>query len=383
MGFLIKCLERKRIMKNKVKIITFHCAYNVGAMLQSYSLSNYIKTLNVDTEIIDYRDSKIGNSTINLFFSKIKKNCFFVYSKELLFYIYRIFKKWIKKETFNVVVYGDTAFNYARFLKRLPLTKNVFYSFEDLKTKYLNSNDVFICGSDQVWNSSLPSDPRPYFLQFTTSRHKNSYAASFGGAIASSVDAVLSSNVEDFNIISIREQDSVEELSLLIHREVQLAIDPVFLSDSEQWKKIIKKPLIKGKYIFLYRTEQNQLFNQIVKEFKKDNPEYKVVIFDSIDDKSIARDYIINSLSPLDFLNYIYYCDRVVTNSFHGMAFSIIFNKNGAIVPHSKYNSRIESVMTVAECSFSDYYLIKGDEINKLDKLIKESKQIISNIIQK
>src|SRR5688572_20605086 len=111
----------------KVYTITFSHVLNYGAILQAYALAKFLKQNDIDVEIIDYRPS------------------YFMYQT------YRPRKGIVK--SYNKLIKNIRFYKFRN--KFLPLTNNIFFNLSKLKSHFKNSNDIFICGSDQIWNSQL------------------------------------------------------------------------------------------------------------------------------------------------------------------------------------------------------------------------------------
>lgn len=274
----------------KIGIVTFYNHSNYGAVLQAYALQNKIEDFNHECYHIDFNDS-IEKKEINSNTSPILK-----------------------------LLYSNTE-------KR---EKN----FEDFRKKYINiidfkdikKLDKVIVGSDQVWNPSVTNLDSRYFLDFVSEDKRYSYAASFGSKIDDKYKEIFKENLQKFNKISVRENCAKEELNELTSQNVDVVIDPVFLLPKERWELLIKDiPSIDDKYILLIMVQNDiNLYKKWQEKAKEEGLLLKVITasyFPVIGFKSWSE------ISVLEWLRLIYDADLVVTSSFHGFAFSIIFNK--------------------------------------------------------
>lgn len=319
----------------RVYTITFHCAHNYGAMLQAFALQNYLIKEGYESKIIDFRPLKFREAYEIKIFSRnfsAKKTVV-----NLLTYFIR-FKKYKK---FN------------EFMNRyLQLTEKTYYTVEELNNNFPQC-DIVISGSDQVWNPEI-SLLEPYYLDFGDNIVKKvSYAASFGvSEIDKKYTDTIKKYISNVNEISVREIQGKNIVEQLCNKKAEVVLDPVFLLDEKEWEELIIKPRLKKKYVLIYSLEiNNQLINVATKIANKENLEI-IILNPTSSLKSIIKSRVykgkkIMGVGPQEYLGLIKYAEFVVTNSFHGTAFSLIFNKNFITVPHTTRNSRIESILTI------------------------------------
>ncbi|WP_455950726.1 polysaccharide pyruvyl transferase family protein [Eubacterium sp.] len=314
-------------MKKKVGVLTFHGADNLGAVLQAYALCKYITdNLDAETEIVDYSCDEVEKT-------RYANDCNGIKKIPLIFY-YKIKRK------------GFDKFRN----KFLPLS-NKKYVRNDIESCNLLYS-TFITGSDQVWNIECSGDDTTYFLDFVEpGKNKIAYAASIG-SIDFKEEKVKEINklLKDFKAISVRESSSIQKLKLA--DQTPILPDPVFLLDKCQWKDIITKRIKKKKYVLVYLIQEDVNVVRVAREYANKH-DYDIII----NKKSI--DFILNN-SPECFLSWIDNAEAVFTNSFHGTAFSIIFNKMlGAdiVLKNGGVNNRIRELLCSAgldKCIISD-----------------------------
>lgn len=367
------------VMK-KVYILTFHCAYNVGAMLQCYALSQSIKKIGNEVAIIDYRPVKVMNSSIEMELKKSLNSKVISEINDNIHLIFRFLKYYHQKDKRFFIIKDGTAKRFAQFMRNyLPLTTNTYYSSEEL-VAFANEDAIFITGSDQVWNPSLSDEPDVYLLDFVKKGAKNSYAASFGKeTVNESFAKQLAQNLPTYHNISVREKSGISIVKDKANMEANWVLDPVFLLPKKEWEKITYCPKTSFPYILLYRMESNSQFTIEIEKLKKENPRLKVLAFDSFCDETNV-DYYIPQSAPIDFISYIMHSECVITNSFHGTAFSIIFEKSAVIVPHKKYNERISSLMEIIGIDIEDgaYRIFPG-----VHQKTEESRRKSIEVLQK
>ncbi|MBR1654222.1 MAG: polysaccharide pyruvyl transferase family protein [Clostridia bacterium] len=317
---------------SSIKILTFHRAVNYGAILQTYALEKTLTKLGYNANVLDYRDNdielpfKINNYKGMPFNKKIKKLI-----KNLIFY------KKIKQRNSE----------FEKFINQnLRITESVNNEAEILKME--QSGDVYITGSDQVWNTSITKGLSDiYTLNFKSSNKKISYAASVGniGYIEENVSE-FKNKISQIDKISVREDDARETLEKLLDKDVVTTLDPTLLLSKDDWQELVKEKQYteKEKYIFSYFVTKDEEEIKIVNYLSKKtglriihteliNPGYKNVI-----------KTIFNS-GPINFLVNIKNAEYVVTTSFHATVFSIIFNKNFFVIPHKKTGARVTNLL--------------------------------------
>lgn len=365
----------------KVKILTYHCALNVGAVLQCYALSAYLRNAHVNVEVVDYRDPKVANEAIEQIQHLKKSNPIKYYRKRVI----RLTKTAIKflcgKCSFEDFKH-NTPEAFVDFVTRyIPLSSKSYYSKEELAC-FSSNKSVFIVGSDQVWNPDLSANPSVYFLDFLQEGKKMAYAASFGKTdISNECKNLVLSNLPSFDAISVREKEGVDIVKNLVGMNCLWVIDPVFLLTKRQWERLLLRRTAREPYILVYRMEDNELFQREIQKIKKEKPELKVVVFDYISD-GVEYDEFVKCKGPLEFISYIYYSNYVVTNSFHGAAFSIIFCKEGIVIPHKTLNNRISSIMSLLSLEMeSGVYHICDVDKSKIEESIRLSKEYLKSTI--
>lgn len=367
----------------RIYILTYHCAQNVGAMLQCYALSKSIENTGNKVTVIDYRPEKVCDKLFDCLFNmsrkeKIKKNIM-----DFVYLTYRFLKYFPYKDNWMHIYRGDTSSVFLKFMcKNIPLSDQVCYTEEELKENFADEDAIFITGSDQVWNPVLSETPKAYLLDFVKKGRKNAYAASFGKKnIDDSFSKMIRWGLSDFDIISVREESGIEIVKKYADKEAVAVLDPVFLHSKEEWKSLTYKVHIPKPYIFVYRMESEPRIIECVKKLKKANPRLKVVKFDYIDDGLMA-DYTISRKGPIDFISYLFGSSYVVTNSFHGTAFSVIANKEAYIVPHTIYNERISSLLNDVkiEADNRGIYELNNTCAELLQEKIHYSKDVVSKI---
>lgn len=315
----------------KIAILTFHRAVNYGAILQAYALQATLEKKGFTAEILDYRNEAIEKNYYspmgigNTIGAKIKSLVLFPVQKKR-----------------NKAFCGF----YQTHLK----TSSLKYDLKNIRDVEKNY-DYFVVGSDQVWNLRCTNYDATYFLDFVPPSKRISYAASLGKYEETLEDYMkYIQYIEEFKRVSVREKAGQEYLNQRINEEITVDIDPTFLLSKEEWMSM-SATTSHSDYIFLYSVNLNSdvLFvgRKLAKKTKK-----KLIIL-TLRNKPLKlqeNEVNLSGVSPEEFLGFIDHAHFVVTNSFHGAAFSIIFNKDFYLVKNKKHgldNSRLEMLLNI------------------------------------
>lgn len=294
----------------KIATITFHNALNIGAALQAYALQQAIIKLGYETEIIDYRNTSLERhySTWHASGTSITRFVKIMLSAPI---------KIAKRKRFS------------KFTQEHLKTSNQIIT--DAQFQRLNNvYDSFVVGSDQVWNPyhTKGLDPR-YFLDFVTDSNKlKTYAVSFGMTdIPEQLTEEYKQLTSRFKSVLVREPSAINILESLGLSGSKSVVDPVYLLNTEDWLPLIKKPLVIYRYVLVFcvnGTTKN--IADFAKKIAKNN-NLKIIHLTS---KPVPFKGMVNktNIGPSEVLGYIYEADYVITDSFHAMSFSIIFNKD-------------------------------------------------------
>ena len=364
-------------------IITLHSPLNYGAVLQAYALQTYIKSIGVGCNIIDYNPHYIvyDQSLMYVGDSRFKKTV-------LTRWLYRIFKYPAKYSRLK---------KFSSFKKKeLNLTSR-FETYDEIKDANLQA-DYFFCGSDQIWNtiSGTHKDPA-FFLQFVKDKCKrNSYAASGNLPLDNEdVKNIAVPMINDFSHISMREDVTIGSIQSYVNKEIIHVCDPVFLLDSNSWRYLYKKNskfVKQEKYVLIYPMGDGiEIVIQKGSELarKLGLPLY-CISASQRKDKRISKMF---NVDPYAFLSLIDNADYIITNSFHGTSFSIIFKKMFWSCIAVGSNQRLVSLLN--KCDLSNRmisvetiidekeYVVYDSYNNHLNEFIDTSKQFIKRIIEK
>lgn len=338
----------------KIGIITFHNAHNYGAMLQAFALQEKVKNMNYNVEIINYRNPKFEEGYKVANWKKIN-------AKQ---YIKNIIKSTVLRKQY----YGR--YNAFKQFERDKFKLSEVYESEENLLANPPMYDVYIAGSDQIWNTNIVgrlSDA--YTLNFKTyDGIKISYAASIGNSnIDEKYTDEFKKKIEKIDYISVREENAKHELQKIIEKNVNVVLDPTLLLSKEHWENIINKSLnknrIKEKYILVYIFKEKPEYIEMV-NYLSEKTGYKIVQFNI---KSKYKNTLCSAYEsgPIEFIDLIKNAEYVCTDSFHGTVFSIIFNKAFFVFPFESTISRFNNLL--GKLNLLDRIISSKSEFEKID----------------
>lgn len=354
----------------KIKTLTTYNVYNYGASLQAYALQQYLINQGHDVEIINYQPEYLRRKYDYRWVNPESKMSKYALTR----FIYRIMKFLQRQTTLKRKAAFDNFTN-----KMLRQTKIKYLDYSELK-KNPPEADLYIVGSDQIWNVFYETGrDDAFFLDFVRKGKKASYAASFSYInIDDENKKRIKRLLDDFTAVSVREYQGVDILKEIGVESIWV-LDPVFLLSIEDWKAIMCPFNKKEKYLLVYDFEKNRKLKDFALRYAK---EHKLEIY-SINDTYplFYADKNFNNAGPIDFLTMIYNCDAFISNSFHGTAFSIMFNKPVFVFNRHRHkvNSRMESLMTLF--GLSDCIEPSSDNIKVYCKYFDYNR--INSIIEK
>lgn len=320
----------------KIATITFNHAHNHGSMLQAYALQQFVcnickeAKIPVEYTLIDY-DSDLQRELYNVF-----KSGFSIKS--------------IIKNAISVMHYNALKRRHAKFEDFIHSKCNLSKRYSTLDQLVCDTPlaDIYISGSDQLWNVRSQDFSDVYYLPFVKSGRRISYAASFGPLKIDWVKydaAKYASLLSDYSSISVREEGSADNVEMLTGKRPEVNLDPTFMLSADEWRKIQSQANYKdGKYILLYCLEPNKKQLRMASAIsKKLNLPIVVLRYNNTNDwfNSFVHRY---DAGPADFLSYIDNAALVLSSSFHGTAFSLIYHKPFYVF-NGMTDNRINSIL--------------------------------------
>ena len=319
--------------QRQIKTITCHEVYNYGASLQEMALLHFLKNKGYEAKTISYKPSYLT------YHHKIFSCANPAWSKNILMKFAYICLKLPSRLLLELRKYRFNSFSK----RYISSTVDTYTSNEELKNK-VPSGDVYICGSDQIWNPLFPNGKDPaFYLDFVPEgKLAISYAASFAtDSIQDNHVDFLKNKLDRLDHISVRETSAKSMLENLGVDNITQVLDPVFLLEINFWEKFRKSNLL-GDYIFIYDFDSNPLVKWISLILKKKFG-YKIITINK-NIKYADKNFYLNG--PDVFLNLVSNSQIVLTTSFHAVAFALIFKKKlGVFNRNININTRMRDLL--------------------------------------
>lgn len=293
----------------KIGILTFHSAFNFGAILQCHGLYKTLEEMGHDVEVIDYRPNY-------LFFPRPTLGI----------------SSFINRHPLRTYKALPFVFSYRKFYDKFDSFINENWKLSNIATTnvgltaYLNKYDIIVVGSDQIWNKIHNGDD-PIWYGVIPGEHNAkwiTYAASAGDALFDSQEKTRFINcIQNFKHISVREEKLNIFLSTLNKdKNIKTVLDPTLLANPNIWKKWYN-PILKEKYIVVYQARANDNVFRIASDIAKQKGIDKILVLDNHANvkKNGHKQFI---ASPSEFISIIRNAECLITTSYHGTAFAII-----------------------------------------------------------
>lgn len=356
----------------KVGILTFHCADNFGAMLQAYGLKTYLRERGIAADIVPYEPP---------FMTGRHWWIPYVPTGSIEKILSRGWNGW-KRNLKLGKSFFDQRMNMKQFRKKYLMgkgKKKLFFLWQFRKLQYR----CYIVGSDQIWNPDITLGlRRAYFGAFENENKKKviAYAASMGKeSVADKYSEEFSDLLKSLDHISVREKTAIPYICQFYEGDVCSVPDPVFLLKKRDWMDIEKLP-DKAGYIFVYLTEKNDGLLRYVGELAKKKGLGIIKIKGGRDFAgiNIVTD---DTAGPSEFLGYLHKADYVITNSFHGTAFSIIFEKQFVVFQHSSAGARISDILDLCglECRLYQSESFQIDSVIEWDMVERRIREQVES----
>lgn len=349
----------------KASVITLHTVDNYGSVMQTYATQQILKKCGYDVEFVDYwrRDNlpksraerMLEGSTLQ----KLKP-------------LWGI-NNFTRKATVSILksVLEKQRSPMWRFLEeKVQLTKVRYYSYEELEANPPVA-DVYITGSDQVWNSIWNQGiDRSYFLDFAPAgKPRIAFSASIGREQLDTEEIPETKRLlEKYSAISVREQSAVELLASM-DIESTLVLDPTLMLEAEEWRKLATKQKREKPYILIYQLNPNPQMDQYAGQLaQKGGWDVIRIGFGRSDRRKGGKCVMLPSVE--EFLGL--FCDAacVLTDSFHATAFSLNLGTNFISVLPGRFGTRIESITKLTRTE--NRILTSYDDLAVVDRSIDE-----------
>lgn len=300
-------------MTKKIAIVTWLGNGNFGTSLQSYALHQKLVVLGYNVSFLPFFPESFGlKSYIKVILSKLG------------------FLQWNKKRKYGKTMKMQKLYTF--HLEKYNLSE--IYTKDQYK-RLLSHTDVFLTGSDQIWNAWYSFCPF-YYLSFARDSKRVAYASSLGtSSLPQEYKEEIKKYLSKFSYIGVREQSAVNVLSeLLQRRDIVQVLDPTFLLSVDDWISLGNESFIEfelpEKYILCYLIGNNDFYKKQLLDVKGKLDIQNIIIIPAVENKSFSIDgaRIYADAGPKEFIHLIRNASLVCTDSFHATAISINLSVN-------------------------------------------------------
>jgi hypothetical protein len=319
----------------KISIATFAGTHNYGAVLQAHALQQILVDFEHTSVFLNFLPPQLEQRNRKILPIRSLKS--FLLNVATLPFRSQLFRRYQRFESFR-----------DEFLRKT----HRYLSYADVERKPPDV-DLYIVGSDQVWNMEQGGNPL-FFLRFLGEEGRKvpviAYAPSFGTAtIPEKYERRFQEWATIYDFVSVRESSGKELAERLLGRAVPQVLDPVFLRSADFWRELAGERLRARPYIAFYSLEASGKVSDcllaIARHFKM-----PVVVLGKPGTFLLkCRSIVAIDAGPQEFLSWLAHASFVVTNSFHATAFSAIFEVPYATVAHSTRNARMESLLEILD----------------------------------
>ena len=339
----------------RIGIVTYVKDDNYGEELQAFATAYFLNKCGYDAEVIDLekRVKELSASKDTIIPAIV--NRFKVYGWKAPYYIYKKFasvRKGAKHHKEDYEFRKSQHQKFVDFFNQHTIHSEKYYTLEEIQTTSELPYDTYIAGSDQIWNYMHTDFLDVFFLEFAKKYNAKriSYAASISvPKIPQSKKEEYRKLLDNIQYLSVRESIGAKLLEKEFGKKAVVAIDPTFLLTMEDWLETIGENPLKGEdYVVVYTLSGSTNIRNLAKSIA-DKLECKTIVFMFGMETLINRDGRESKYgtSPSEWVGVMADAKYVVTDSFHGTAFSINFNKpfTTLVNPVSNMNTRVMSIL--------------------------------------
>lgn len=325
-----------------VGIATIHAINNFGSLLQAFATQVVVERIGYKTSIINYKypnEYHLSEYKKKSPYAICKQN--FAMRLKLALYARTCMKRNAQRKQML----------FQRERERLLVETSLYSTMQSLRDcppKF----DIYLTGSDQVWNPRYMCGDNTYFLDFIKDVPKIAFSASFGTtSLTEEEKGYIRPLLNQYSSISLREQSGVTMVEDICGKESQCTCDPTLLLTGEEWGNIFDdEPIIKGDYILCYiltyTANPYPYATKLIKHIQK-HLNKKVVILDETGRYWLDFKYqSFRSYGPREIINLFKNASFIISSSFHGAAFSVNFQKDFySLFPKGVKDERQESLL--------------------------------------
>lgn len=383
----------------KIGIVTYVKCDNYGAELQAFALQWKLNSLGYDAEVINLEKRNIDmKRNPDVILGAIKQR----FKQEGVFAIVSIVRKFLetKKRITDEDKYKAINENkhklFENFFENKVRHSEKYYSLDEISNATDLKYDVYIAGSDQIWNYIHTDRLDVYFLMFANKfkAKKISYAASVSiYDIPKKWRAAYKTYFENIDVLSVRELHGAELVSKYSNKKAEVVLDPTFLLTKEDWVREVANDCgVEGDYLLIYTLSGSphirKMAHDIARRLNLKVVNIKSGYSDEPDDGTIN----VYEIGPAEWVGLWSKAKYVVTDSFHGTAFSINFNIpfTTLVNPNSMMNSRVLSILKIMNLESRIVYdNLKGDlkpndialDFTETNRILKQWKEKSLNFL--
>lgn len=315
-------------------VLTLQCIKNYGSVLQTYATQELLKSFFDDVEFIRFvRMDAMDEHMLDIWTSGCSGAS-------------RIVKRILLKPICDkqIRVFHDFLEKY------IQQTTDTYYTEFDFQTKQLEK-DAYCVGSDQVWNSSWNQGIfRPMYLSFAPEKKmKFAFCSSFGKThLDADEQKEIRPLLQRLHRISVREDSALDVLDEMGIQDGEHLLDPTMLLPREKWEALCAPRKIKEEYILSYQLNENADFDSFAYKLAK-RKNMKLVHIGLTLRAKTKHGKVLMVPEVNEFLSLIRYASYVITDSFHGTAFSLIFNRQLLCIYPERFSTRLDSILRWAD----------------------------------
>ena len=335
----------------KIGILTFHRAYNYGAMLQAYALHKVLSDKGYNVEFLSYRNERIEDAYRMFRWTYNRDNSLITNIKGLLAEII-LFFQWQKRRH-----------AFRSFAKQfLPESEKI--TERGIRNKSFDYDALFF-GSDQIWTTRFLKSFDPVYWGEVDLKHgaKIAYAPSMElSSLNEEQKVFIRQHLVLFDALSARETKMAEMLSEIFGNFIPTVLDPTFLCESSSYEPLLRSASYKpqGQYILIYQVGDFAIVHEIADYIAK---AIKCQIVEIRSNVSLHKNNTYQeTLGPADFVSLIANATFVLSCSFHGTAFAVNFKKPFYSVLINGMDSRVKSLLS--QIGLSDRGINSVNDIN-------------------
>lgn len=326
-------------MRGKIGILTINDYSNYGNRLQNYALQEVLKSFDYEVETI-VQDRPVLSGRSRSIIMKIKD--FIISSKGNRL---QSIKSRIQSKMYSQVR-KEKISNLRSFTSKYINEASVRISINDIPEFVAQEYTFFVTGSDQVWNPNFGFANSIDFLEFAPTSKRIAYAPSFGVSnLPQELEDNFRSYLQQIDHLSVRENTGAVIIEDLIGINVPVLVDPTLLLDKKKWKSITQVDINKPNQEYLLTYILGEIPPDVKEAINLLSKKYNLKLVNLADLKDSKR-YVVG---PAEFLDYINSAKLIITNSFHGAVFSILFERPFIVADRlgnsPSMNSRIDTLL--------------------------------------